>query len=197
MTMEPVPEFVTISRASILLEAPERTVRRMAAKLADTDRQLSATGARLVRLSALAASMGKELPLAPVADTQSDLADVEEQDGRQVADTSEALADKEPGLSATFSDLADAEKRAAVAEARAELLERELADWKGQAREAMELARAAQDEVRAVRALSSRSTVQIEAAPTPGGSHSSPEGSGGVIPLPVVPERPWWQFWRR
>lgn len=95
--------------------------------------------------------------------------------------------------------------RALVAEARAELLERELGDWKGQALSLTEALQRAQNETRAVRALSSRPAMQIEAAPTPGGEasmlhrgdSSQVPGPGDGITPPSTIARPWWQFWRR
>jgi len=195
----PDSEFVTISRASHLLEAPERTVRRMAAKLADTDRQVADRGTRLVRLGALASLMGKELPSAPapeVAATESTGGGQVADTLGDVADTSEGLADKDHPVSATVGHLADAsmvrtidaEKRAAVAEARAELLERELVAWKEQAgkldsrlAEALEALQQAQDETRATRALSARSAMQIEPSERAGGDSTGDASGGGIV----------------
>lgn len=138
----PDPEFVSISRASQLLEAPERTVRRMAAKLADTDRQLADRGTRLVRLSALASLMGrryepsgKPLPVAPVADRPSEVADTEEASSGHMADTSDGLADS-GGHSESLL----------IEQLRAELesvkLDRE--HWRGQAEKSLQLVDQAQ-----------------------------------------------------
>lgn len=97
----------------------------------------------------------------------------------------------------------DWKTRALIAESERDGLTARLADtasdrdaWKAQAQSLTEALQRAQDEARAARALSSRSAMQIEAAPTPSGD-SSPVSSGGVIPSPPSQaERPWWRFWK-
>ena len=196
--------FVSISRASQLLEAPERTVRRMADKLADSDRQVADRGTRLVRLSALASLMGKEIKTAPA----SEVADTEEASGRHMADKSGDVSDSSEGLADSGghsgSALADAEKRAAVAEARADLLERELGAWKEQSgrldsrlAEALEALQRAQDEARAARLIGGRGAMQIEASGLTSGDSGEVSSAGEGITTPSASEEPKRGFWAR
>ena len=194
----PESEFVTISRASILLEAPERTVRRVAAKLADTDRQLADKGARLVRLSALALQMGKPLPVDEVADTHGGLADTGNQNGRQLADTSEGLADTKESV----ADSGGHSESALVDQLRQENAFLRSALEKEQANSAAALALARESEQRAAQALliAGRATGQIASAGYSSGDSSPVQGAGeGIVPSDTVEaqKRPFWAFWKR
>lgn len=74
---EDAGEFVTVPVAARRLGISERTAQRHAAKLADSDRQTPTVGAKLVRLSALAALSGKTWPPvngASMADSDGDTA---------------------------------------------------------------------------------------------------------------------------
>jgi hypothetical protein len=217
--------FVSISRASQLLEAPERTVRRMADKLADTDRQLADTGgqkARLVRLSALAHLMGREIVadsgrhsddsgstvtqesadlLARIAELEALVAD----SGRQLADKEKALSDKEKVTleAQKAADVAEAEKRgleARLADTQAERdrLIKEKAEDSEKFTKVLEALQRAQDETRAARVMSSGRVVQqIEASGLAGDAQSEVSAAGGGITTPSATEEPKRGFWAR
>nr|WP_309686465.1 hypothetical protein [Armatimonas sp.] len=190
--------FVSISRASQLLESPERTVRRMAAKLADTDRQVADRGATVVRLVALASLMGKELSTTlvdPVADTQHS-------NGRQVADT---LTDTKRGV----ADSGGQSESALVEQLRSELesvkLDRE--HWRGQAEKSLQLV----DQAQQLQLVAERKVAELEGKVLPAveqkdassradSPHAQESGIGGGITPPSQAEEPrpgFWSFLRR
>ncbi|WP_395089422.1 hypothetical protein [Armatimonas sp.] len=193
----PEEGFVSISRASILLEAPERTVRRVSAKLADSDRHMADTGARLVRLSELALLMGKPWPLASVADSK-------EANGGQVADTLEGLADKktplaDSGRQAEGSNLRQQES-ALVAQLRSELEHRnsEMEDvkqdrehwreqahkWEAQAEKSLQLV----DQAQRLQLVAERKVAELEGKLLPAleapRADSSGDSGPGDLPAP-------------
>jgi hypothetical protein len=97
----------------------------------------------------------------------------------------------------------DWKTRALVAESERDGLTARLADtqtdrdaWKAQAQELTESLRAALDEVRSARALSSRPTVQIEASGHSSASQSEDSGLVKGITPPAPEVRLWWQFWK-
>lgn len=192
----PDPEFVTISRASQLLEAPERTVRRMAAKLADTDRQVADRGTRLVRLVALASLMGKDLPTAPA----DPMADTQSTGGGQVADTLGDMAAKDQPVADTVGQPeGDWRARALVAEARLADTQAErdrLIREKDKDREELTgvleaLRKQAEDsDKRLAAVLAGTGRLQIASPGTSDGSQSSPETLGGGITTPDQAETP-------
>ena len=189
-------EFVSISRASQLLEAPERTVRRMAAKLEGCDRQLADRGTRLVRLSALASLMGKPLPVAPVADRLEEVADTEEAPGRHLADTSEGLADKKEQLAdsgGTNLHSGGQSESLLIEQLRAELesVKQDREHWRGQAEKSLQLV----DQAQRLQLAAQHRVAELEGKLLPPAGES--EGLGGTLDTPSAPEEPRRGFWAR
>ncbi len=190
--MEAGEAWVSISEASIRLGVPERTARRAAGKLADTDRQVADNGRQRVRLEALAVVLGVRQsttvegePVRQTSESGRQKADSVSDNGRQEADTG-----AEPMRGAGRSE--DWRARALVAEARAELLERELGDWKEQAREALHALQQAQDDARAARLMpTGRGPGLIASQETAGSPESSPSVPGGASAPPKRSLWPW------
>ena len=189
----PSDAFVTVAEAARALGVDARQVRRWADHLEpkdkgqDTQRTHKGQPIVTVRLSSVEALQKGDSR----GETSKDTAKGQSKDTapRPVLvslDMSFEIAAK----------LADAEKRAAVAEARAELLERERNDWKEQASSLTEALRAAQDEARAARLMPSRAAMQIEAAGLTAGDSGEGSVSGGGITAPDAVRAPWWAFWR-
>lgn len=148
---EALGEFVTVAEAAKALGLSERQVRRLIARLEPTDKRQDSNRLHkgqpvaLVRLLSVEALQKREGE--PTGKTSG------QQEAGPVVTTGKPTAGPVETPVDLAQKLADAEKRAAVAEARAELLERELGDWKGQAREALHALQQAQEESRAARLM--------------------------------------------
>jgi hypothetical protein len=220
----PDPEFVTIAEASLLLGVGERSARRAAARLSDSDRRVSDTlsdkktnAPARVRLSALAAQMGKAIPAAGVSDTQRQLSDTMSDSVRQIDHTAGALEQPAGQVSDTLSDtpsarrglsftleeiqeevvatlrdrLAAVELRAAVAESERDGLQARLADTQ-EDRDAWKLQ--AQQALEAVRAAQDETRAsRLIPAGRGGGliepqvSQNGPQGGESVPEAPMEP----------
>lgn len=203
-------EFVTVSEAARALGLSERQVRRYAGRLAESDRPTpdATTGpspAR-VRLSALALLAGKVISEESTPEKASGL--IEEASGPSPAPAGHD--DRPPAESVrpvsgllVSEDLATLREQLASVTAERDGLTARLADtqadrdaWKEQAREAIELARVAQDEVRSARLIGQRPMQQIEASGLAGDAQSEVSAPVGGITTPLDSERSWWQFWK-
>lgn len=211
------PEFVTIAEAAKALNLSERQVRRYAGRLAESDR-LPAKSVRpgdrptpdmmtgpcpaRVRLSALALLAGKGIVEGNAPNEASGFLP-------EVTGASPAYAghdDRPIGKSVRLmsgvvsEDLASLREQLAAVTADRDGLTARLADtqadrdaWKEQAREAIELARVAQDEVRSARLVGQRPMQQIE-------SHAASAGDSGEVLAPggaLASEEPKRGFWAR
>ena len=186
--MADVEEFVTITEAAKALGVSERQARRLAATLTATDKRQDSQRTHrgvpvaVVRYSAVEALHKDDAP--------------REKSAGRTSGTVAASPLETNGVSSVMSAdvaarIATAEQRAAVAEARAELLERERNDWKEQAHQALQVARAAQDQERAGRLLGSgRSMQAIEAHSLAGADSSESSAQGGVRVPPDDVEMP-------
>jgi len=196
-------EFVTVSEAARALGLSERQVRRYAGRLAESDRPTpdATTGpspAR-VRLSALALLAGKVIAEESTPEKASGPSPVPAgHDDRPPDESVRPMS----GLLVS-EDLATLREQLASVTAERDGLTARLADtqadrdaWKEQAREAIELARVAQDEVRSARLIGQRPMQQIEASGLAGDAQSEVSASGEGI-TPSTTERSWWQFWRK
>jgi hypothetical protein len=209
----PEPEFVTISRASILLGVNERSARRAAGHLSDTDRQISAGCPTLIRLSALASQMGKPLPVVEVSDTSPGLSDKEE-----------SLSDKAPDTSAGVSDTHEGSDTALVDQLRSEVeyLRAALAASQQIASQAQQLQLLAERRVGELEGkllpardglvvdggtnLRDRSTEEMRSGFTSGDSSAVSTAGEGIVPLGTVEAQNeaqgkrsgfWARLWRR
>ena len=208
----PESDWVNASQAVAALGVSERSVRRFAGQLPGTARRKRQGLPVEFRLSALADLMGRTEVLTTLP---GDARQLPESAGHEQAGTNRQAAGdagQNEQLTALRAELAEerelahaSELRAAVAEARAELLATSLADtqaerdrWQEQAREALEVARAAQDQERAGRLLGSgRAVQQIEASGLTGGDSGVSEVSGGMLDTPSASEEPKRGFWAR
>jgi hypothetical protein len=191
---ESSPEFVTISEAARALQLSERQVRRYASQLEPTDkrqdpnRQHKGQPVGLVRLLSVESLLKSDIPRGESSGKGNGHAS-----GGPVEPSGKASGGPLVGMPV---ELAEALQRAAVAEARAELLERERNDWKEQASSLTEALRAAQDEARAARVIGQRQVQQIEASGLSAGDSGEAVASGGGITTSSTTERSWWQFWK-
>jgi len=192
MAPEALGEFVTVAEAATALGLSERQVRRLIARLEPTDKRQDSNRLHKGRPVALVRLLSVEAlqKSAPVEGEPTG-----KPNGQQAASPVDSTGKPTAGPVAlsveVAQQLAEAEKRAAVAEARAELLERELGDWKGQAREALRALQQAQEETRAARLMpAGRGPGLIASQETAGGD------SGGAGPSAggVGPKRPWWHW---
>ena len=197
-------ELVSLAEAARRLGIGERRARRIAAGLSDTDVQVVRDGhgraLRLVRLGALGALLQGEATAAAT--------DTERPTRTAPSRTVGAVSDRSAVLDAAdqAARLTEAEKRAAVAEARAELLERERNDWHAQA--AALAARLEDADARLAAVLASTGRLQIgtqegavEPDPGPGGESAARDGDGasaGRLEAAGASRPSWWaRLWGR
>jgi hypothetical protein len=190
----PEQEFVTVSRAALVLQVSERSVRRAAALLPDTDRQKRQGSPALLRLSALASQMGRGDLLEGMPDktgTQTGTPDTAGQEKAALPDTGEGVAG--------HAGQGQAGESALVAELRAE---RDA--WKAQAEKALQLV----DQAQQLQLVAERKVAELEGKLLPamepevpqnraGASQSEDSGMGGVIAPPETEKRGIWSFLRR
>ncbi len=186
--------FVSISRASQLLGVSERTVRRAAGHLPDTDRQKRQGSPALVRLSALALQMGR-------ADLVEGSPDMPDMDAGLAGQKKAAVPDTEEDIAGLAGHSGAAPKLqsqdALIEQLRSEVtflrsaLEREQSTAQALA------SRLEDSDKRLAAVLAGTGRLQINPPGLADGSHSSPEGSGGTIPLPESQEEQKTGFWSR
>ncbi|WP_309709889.1 hypothetical protein, partial [Armatimonas sp.] len=206
--------FVTVSELARALDISPRQASRWMARAAVADRDTTASGQSRVRLAAVVAlreatvikkhdrHQERSIEDLPSTVTDSDMTvapdtmtvtrrSSEAHDDGHAAEASElrtvALDLIRTELETERRRASDLEKRAAVAEARAELLEKSLTDtqgerdrWASQAESLTEALQRAQDETRAARLIGGRQVQQIEAAGLTVGDSSgdsTPEGA--------------------
>ena len=211
-------DFVTVAEASERWSVPARRIRHVlerSVKRGETPPETlqktfrTKTGER----SAVAypvAWLGTLIDVEnPQAETlQRSVAERSANEAKQIAEPLQRSAPER-------SELSDWKARALVAEARAELLEKSVADaqkatadtasdrdaWKDQAASLTEALQRAQDEARASRLIGGgRAVQQIEASGLTGGDSSGDTAQGGGITAPTVPEgekRSLWSWLRR
>ena len=197
----PDSEFVTVAEAARALQLSERQVRRYLPLLRPTDKRQDANRQHkgqpvgLVSLEALRKASTKDSNTEKPSGTANGHAT-----GVPVETSGKASGVPVELLAA----LAEANQRAAVAEARAELLatsladvQRERNDWKEQAAGALEALQRAQDEARAARLMPTRAAMQIEASGLTGGDSGVSEVSGGGITTLETVETIKQGFWGR
>lgn len=193
--MEAGEAWVSISEASIRLGVPERTARRAAGKLADTDRQVADNGRQRVRLEALAVVLGVRQMTDKGGQVVDNPPSVEGEPVRQTSESGRQEADSVSDNGRQEADTGgDWRARALVAEARAELLERELGDWKEQAREALHALQQAQDDARAARLMPAGRGPGLIASQDARNGDSTGESVPSGVSAP--PKRSLWP-WRR
>ncbi len=192
-----LPEFVTLSRAALLLEVNERSARRAAGHLSDNDRQIRRGSPALVRLSALAVQMGKPQSAGQVSDTSESLSDKNGQapdSSAGVSDTIGQDSDKAPDVSDTSeSGLVD-QLRTEVEYLRSALTAAQQIASQAQQLQLLAERRASELEGKALPAQ------QIEAVGTPDGPQAQESGiGGGITPSGQAeePRRGFWSFLRR
>jgi hypothetical protein len=196
-------EFLSVVDAAALLRLPERTIRRYGQRLTEGNvrHERAPTGQvrKLFRLEALrdAAKGSADSDKVAVSESVKPV----KPSAESVKVTLSELSDSDRGSAesqALRDRLAEAEKQAAVAQARAELLEKTITDtqadrdaWKEQAArdserlgEALRALAQAQDETRAVRALSARANVGLI---EPQGAQNGPQGAESVPEAPMEP----------
>ena len=195
-------EFVTLSRAALLLEVNERSARRAAGHLSDNDRQIRRGSPALVRLSALAMQMGKPQSAGQVSDTSESLSDKNGQapdSSAGVSDTIGQDSDKAPDVSDTSeSGLVD-QLRTEVEYLRSALTAAQQIASQAQQLQLLAERRASELEGKALPAQ------QIEASAEgsnlrsglAGGESGEVSSAGGVITTPDNEKAPWWAFWRK
>ena len=202
-------EFVSVGQAAKLLAVSDRTARRMAGQLADSDRTEGTGHGRRVRLAAMQALRSEALQQRGKGDSSFHVETASKpkpghghpvngrsmagQDTNAVAELAALRAEKE-GLLARLADTAsdrDAWKEQAAR------LDTRLA-------EALEALQRAQDEARASRLIGQWSVPMLSPLETADGSQSSPDVPGGTIPrrsseasAPDTTKRPFWAFWRK
>lgn len=221
---ESSPEFVTVAEAARALGLSERQVRRYAGRLVESDRlpahsvrpgdrptpdAMTGPSPARVRLSALALLAGKVIVEGNARDEAS--GPLPEVTGPCPAYAGHDDRPPSESVRPVSEDLAILREQLASVTAERDGLTLRLADtqaerdrWQEQAREALEVARAAQDQERAGRLLgSSRAPVQIEASAEGSNLRSglteSPQaqesGIGGGIAPPSQTEEPRRKFW--
>lgn len=197
--MADVEEFVTISQAARALEVSERSARRAAALLPDTDRQIRQGSAARVRLSSLASQMGRaplsgevqQMPDKPgkMPDIQNEMPDTDRQTQSHLPDSSQSVAGH-------TGQMPDSEL--------IEQLRQERDDWKRQAEKAFQLADQAQklaDQAQQLQLIAERKVSEIEgkALPpmeriepqeAPRGDSSADSTLGGTLTPPDSEETP-------
>ena len=180
-------EFVTLSRAALLLEVNERSARRAAGHLSDNDRQIRRGSPTLVRLSALAVQMGKLLSAgqapdntAAVSDSQESMSDKNGQAPDTVAGVADALVEQlRSEVEYLRSALVASQQIASQAQQLQLIAERKVAEMEGKALPAVE---------------------QIASSTTPDSPQAQESGTlGGITPSGQAeePRRGFWSFLRR
>jgi hypothetical protein len=216
-------EFVSVGQAAKLLAVSDRTARRMAGQLADSDRTPDTGHGRRVRLAAMQALRSEALQQRGKGTSSFHVETTPGQDSDTVSGQWPDSGHGHPVNGRTMAGQHDRLDTSLMAEgsnllaelatlrAEKEGLLARLADtasdrdaWKDQAgkldtrlAEALGALQQAQSETRAARALSSRSAMQIEAVSPSDGSQSPPDPSGGTISSPESKKRPVWAFWKK
>lgn len=184
MTPEPGADdrFVTVSQAVSLLEVSERTARRYAGQVPDSDRQTPDKGPARYRLS----SLRRIARSGEVPDTLPD------SDRPKVAPT----PDNAGHVPDSNGALAEAMQRAAVAEARADLLESERDNLRDALKREQETARRAMDAQNALAAelakareqsavlIAATATGRIAPFSAPSGTEDAGRGQGDTVTPP-------------
>jgi hypothetical protein len=222
-------EFVTVSELARALDISPRQASRWMARAAVADRDTTASGQSRVRLGAVIALREATVTRRhdrPQEGSPSTEATVTDSDTTAAPDTMTATRRSpkahDDGHEAEASELravaldqirtelenerrraSESEKRAAVAEARAELLEKSLTDtqgerdrWASQAESLTEALQRSQDETRAARLIGGRQVQQIEALETPDGPHIGSTPPVGSDAHQSTLRAPWWAFWK-
>ncbi len=169
--LDPDPEFVTVAEAARALGLSERQVRRYTSQLQPTDK----------RQDSKRQHKGQPVGLVRLLSVESLLkSDLRRGESTGIANGHASGVPVEPTGKPTDTpvgsvpvELAEALQRAAVAEARAELLEKSVTNvqaerdaWKEQTGSLTEALRAAQDEARAARVIGNREIRQVESSET-------------------------------
>lgn len=195
--------FVSISRASLLLGVNERSARRAAGHLSDTDRQIAAGCPTLVRLSALASQMGKPLPASEVSDTSPDLSDTKSEAPDSVSDRKEPLSDSSAGVSDKKAAVSDTGEATSAAHGlRESALVEQLKSEVEYLRSALAASQQIASQSQQLQLIAERKVGEMEgkSLPSSGLSAGDSGGSGvpgeGIVP-PSVSEEPRRGFWAR
>jgi hypothetical protein len=205
----PESEFVSISRASLLLGVNERSARRAAGHLSDTDRQIAAGCPTLVRLSALASQMGKPLPASEVSDTFPDLSDTKNKAPDSVSDKKDPLSDSGTDMSdkkAAVSDTGEATSAAQVL--RESALVEQLKSEVEYLRSALAASQQIASQAQQLQLIAERKVGELEGKLLPAMEQERPSGlaggdsTGDTVPVggittPSATEEPKRGFWAR
>lgn len=209
-------EFVSVGQAAKVLGVSDRTARRMAGQLADSDRTEGTGHGRRVRLAAMQALRSEALQQRGKGDSSFHLETAPKPKTGQDADTvagqwpdsghvhpvnGRSMAGQDTNAVAELAALR-AEKEGLLARLTDTASDRDA--WKEQAArldtrlaEALEALQRAQDEARASRLIGGgRAAMQIEASGLTAGDSSEGSGPGGGIVPPESVTRPWWAFWK-
>ena len=186
------PEFVTVAEAAEALSVSAPRLRRLLARpewseRTETRTRQTRTGTRTGTV--LNRSLLPELVIA--LESTGAPVDVEgkteERERERIATGTRTGTGTVRNENENATQGEDWRTRALVAEARAELLERERNDWKEQAAGALEALQRAQDEARAARLIGGREIRQVEGF----------EASGEPPATQEDKPRPWWAYLNR
>lgn len=189
-------EWLTVAEAAKRLGLSDRQVRRDVTRLSEDNRTKSDIGPVKVRLHALAFLRGMSVPISTVLDTSGHSTPPILNSVRQSRTMSDTV---HSGLDELREQLFDAEKRAAVAEARAEVLQGEGTRLNSALERAQTLHLGTMTELQAlrehVRELESQNAKLIEALPV--AEEKSENGTEVVLVEPVKSPGFWERLFKR